>query len=343
MSKRVKAIVKRGLIMLIITIVLLEVGLRLFGFGVFELPEYSMTSSPARHLSPDEKLGVRLNPGTYQVTINKQLKYTATHLKNGQRSCGIVESEFPRETSVAFYGCSFTYGTGVNDSEVYPFLIQEKFPDLKIENRAVPGYGQAQILLNLEQELISSQKPDILILNYLSFHNERNTLNPSYRQKLRMGYQITERDDEGIAKFKCNYPYGSVENGELRLEQKSIQEINSTFPLISYSASMNALQNVTDGKSIDAAEDEKVTLEMIDRIHEVCKSNGVEFVISTMMNDDVTNRLITHCLMKSIPTIDIAVDLTQKGFTNAPYDQHPSAKAHKIFAEKLSVYLSEIE
>lgn len=342
MRKKVIAFVKRGFIMAIIAIVLLEVGLRICGFGVFELPEFSMTSIPNSHLSPDNTLGIRLNSGTYNVTINKKLKYTATHLNNGQRTCGRVEKSSEEQTKIAFYGCSFTYGTGVNDSEVYPFLLQAEFPNLKIENRAVPGYGQAQILINLEQDLKSTNKPDVIILNYLSFHNERNTLNPSYRKKLRMGYQITERDDHEIAKFKCSYPFGSIVENELKLEQMSIQEISSTFPLIGYSASMNALQNTWDERTIDAIEDEKVTLAMIDRIHEICKINKVKLVISTMMNDKVTSRLINHCREKSISTVDISVDFSRKGFTNAPYDQHPSAKAHKLFEKKLHQFMTSL-
>ena len=343
MRKKVIAFVKRGFIMAIITIVLLEVGLRLCGFGVFELPEFSMTSTPNRHLSPDEELGIHMNPGIYEVTINKKLKYTATHLKNGQRTCGNLENPSKEQTTVAFYGCSFTYGTGVNDSEVYPYLLQADFPNLNIENRAVPGYGQAQILVNLEQELTSSQKPEVIILNYLSFHNERNTLNPSYRQKLRMGYEITRRNDIGIAKFKCSYPYGSLKENELKLDHVSIREISSTFPLIEYSASMNALQDTWDEQTVDAEDDERVTLAMIDRIDEICKNNGVKLVVSTMMNDEITSRLIKHCEEKSISTIDIYVDLSQKGFTNAPHDQHPSAKAHRLFSERLKPYLFVIE
>lgn len=341
MRKKILVIVKRGIIFMVITIVLLEIGLRLFGFGTFQLPDFSMNSTPNRHIQPDDELGVRLNPGTFEVTLNKKLKYTATHLKNGQRTCGTNTIDSTKQLTVAFYGCSFTYGTGVNDWEVYPYLLQKKHPNLKIENRAVPGYGQAQILVNLEKELSSAEKPDVLVINYLSFHNERNTLNASYCQKLRMGYEITKRDDIGIARFKCAYPFGVIENEKLKLDQLSIQEISSTFPFINYSASMYALQNLWDEKSVDAANDEKVTLALLDEIHEICSKYGVKLFISTMMDDAVTKRFTAHCKANSIPTIDISVDLTQKGFTNAPYDQHPSAKAHKIYAEKLSNLLDD--
>lgn len=339
MQKKMGSIAKRSIIFLIITFVLLEIGLRIFGLGPFELPKFSMVSTPARHILPDEHLGVKLNPGKYKVTLSRHLNYTATHLENGYRTCGEPDVDGPL---VAFYGCSFTYGTGVSDEGVYPYLLQEEFDSLTIENRAIPGYGQAHVLAKLKDDLDKPEKPAVIVLNYLSFHNERNTLNTSYRQKLRMGYEITKRDDAGIARFKCAYPFGKMENGKLVLDILSMQEICSTFPLISYSASMNTLQNLWSQSSVDAAEDEKVTLAMIDQIHTICTKKGVKLVISTMTNDKVTKRFIAHCEKRSIPTIDISVDLTQKGFTNKPYDQHPSAKAHKIYAEKLTDFLKTI-
>jgi hypothetical protein len=337
--KKVLVFAKRSIIFLIITFILFEIGLRVFGYGPFELPKFSMESSPNRHLLPDDQLGVRLNPGHYKVTLNKYLRYTATHLPNGYRTCGESKVDGPL---IAFYGCSFTYGTGVNDEDVYPYIIQKKFDSLYIENRAVPGFGQAQMLLNLEQELSKPIKPAVIVLNYLSFHNERNTLNTSYRQKLRIGYEITKRDDAGVKQFKCSYPYGKMVNGKLELDQLSMEEIKSTLPLITYSSVMNWFQNLCDQSSVDTNEDEKVTLALIDQIERICKKNGVKLIISTMSNDEVTKRFIQHCESRSISTIDISVDFTKKGYNNKPFDQHPSALAHKKIAEKLAVFLKTI-
>jgi hypothetical protein len=297
-----------------------------------------MQSTPTRHLLPDEQLGVRLNPGQYKVTLNKLLTYTATHLANGYRTCGESKVDGPL---IAFYGCSFTYGTGVTDEEVYPYILQKKFESLNIENRAVPGYGQVQMLVVLEQDMHKPNKPSVVVLNYLSFHNERNTLNASYRQNLRIGYGITKRDDPGIARFKFVYPYGKIEKGKLVLDQLSMHEINSTIPLISYSASMNWFQNLWDQSSVDTNEDEKVTFALIDQIQRICAKEGVKLVISTMTNDKATNRFIQHCESRSITTIDIAVDFTKKGFNNKPFDPHPSALSHQKIAEKLEGFLKK--
>lgn len=339
MKKKMIVFTKHVFIFLITTVLLMEIGLRIFGFEKFEIPKFTVVSNPSRHLLPDENLGVRLNPGSYVVTLNQHLKFRATHLANGYRTCGESSIEAPL---IVFYGCSFTYGTGVNNEEVYPYILQEEFESLKIENRAVPGYGQGQILTILEDDLIKPKKPSVIVLNYLSFHNERNTLNSSYRQKLRLGYEITKRDDIGIIRFKCNYPYGKIENGKLIMDQLSMQEIRSTFPLISYSTVMNSLQNLWDQTSEDEEEDEKVTFALIDRIQNICNKKGVKLVISTMTNDESTKRFIAHCQTRLITTIDISLDLSKEGYNNKPYDQHPSALAHKIFAEKLEKFLKTI-
>ena len=118
----------------------------------------------------------------------------------------------------------------------------------------------------MEKQISTDNKPEIIILNYLSFHNERNTLNPGYQKKIRDGYAISKKMDAGIARFKCSYPFGYLENGLLKIGSRSIQEINSTIPLIEYSASMNTLQGLITRLNIDEVSDEKVTLAMIDKM-----------------------------------------------------------------------------
>lgn len=343
MRKKILLFIKKKILFLFFTVLLLEIGLRIFGFGVFELPEFSMKSNPTRHITPNKTLGIQLNPGTFEVVINKKLKYRATHLKNGQRTCGDQENINSNRPIVAFYGCSFTYGTGVNDWETYPFLVQKEFSNLIIENHAVPGYGQIQVLLSLEDDLKKEKKPDVIILNYLSFHNERNSLNNDYRKKLRIGFHATMREDNKILQFDCKYPFGVIEQNLLKIRFSPISDITSTFPLINYSATMNALQTINDRSSIDEMSDEKITLAIIDEIYEICYKYKVKLIVSTMTKDDITKRLIAHCKLKSIPTCDITVDLSKKGFTNTPYDQHPSAKAHEIYAYNLKDYMTKIK
>ena len=344
MKKKLLPMLKRVAITLFITIFLLEIGLRLVGYGSYQLPDFSMVSTPGAHLFPTEEMGVRLREGTYSVVINKHLKYQAIHSIKGQRTCGTPNSDSTEfEQNIAFYGCSFTYGTGVNDKEVYPYILQQQFSEYEIENHAVPGYGQAQVIIDLENNLDSENKPDVLVLNYLSFHNERNALNSSYQKKIRDGYAISKKMDIGIARYMCSYPFGVIENGSLKMKFLPIEEINSTLPLINYSAITNTVQGLLEEKGVDEKSDEKVTLAMIDRIHQLCKKHGIQLLVSTMTNDAITKRLIKQCNSASIPTVDIFVDLSQEEFTNAPYDQHPSAKAHKLFAEKLASYFSNIK
>lgn len=289
-------------------------------------------------------MGAILNEGVFDITINKKLKYRATHLKSRQRTCGRKSDiKTDKNILIAFHGCSFTYGVGVNDSETYPYILQQKFPSLTIENHGVPGYGQVQALLELEQALNSDKKPNVVIVNYLSFHDERNALNTAYEQKIRDSYFKSLETFPEIAKIDYAFPFGSVQNDSLITEFRSIHDITSTLPLIGYSAIMNTLQTVTDQIRVNSKEDQKITFAFIDRIHSLCKTANIKLMISYMSNDDATNKLIAHCKAASIPVIDLFIDLTQQTYTNAPYDSHPNARAHQEYAEKLLPYLQNIK
>ena len=51
--------------------------------------------------------------------------------------------------------------------------------------------------------------------------------------------------------------------------------------------------------------------------------------------------MLDDCRSHGIPAVDISVALDQEGMTNKPFDPHPNAKAHRIYAEKLTNYLVE--
>ena len=47
------------------------------------------------------------------------------------------------------------------------------------------------------------------------------------------------------------------------------------------------------------------------------------------------------CTRNNIPAVDISIDYTNPGYLNLPYDGHPNAKAHAIYAQKMHEYLTE--
>ena len=83
-------------------------------------------------------------------------------------------------TSVAFFGCSYTFGEGVNDNETLPSRFEEKSAGrFTAFNFAFQGYGPHQMLTILENELekpaLSAQRPRYAIYQALTTHVTRCT------------------------------------------------------------------------------------------------------------------------------------------------------------------------
>ncbi|MGK0390822.1 MAG: hypothetical protein ACI94Y_003582 [Maribacter sp.] len=106
---RIKNTVKLLLIWIIIIVVLLEISLRLLGYQPMQIPYGFLQSTPKNAMVSDSILGMTLNPGKFNVTINHELKYTATHLTSRERITYKADSS--HLNSIFIYGCSYTYGT----------------------------------------------------------------------------------------------------------------------------------------------------------------------------------------------------------------------------------------
>ena len=181
--------------------------LRLLGFQPFKVSPFQLASTPPSCMLPHTQLGFGLNPGKFDVSINKTITYTCTHTIDSYR---ITQKQpiFSPKKRIDIHGCSFTYGMGVDDSLAYPFLVQQALPSLDIRNYAVPGYGTIQTLLILQQQIAQGQTPDKLILNYLDFHDERNALTPNYRNNLYFGFLKANTTQKRLF-LKSQMPYWS--------------------------------------------------------------------------------------------------------------------------------------
>lgn len=105
----------------------------------------------------------------------------------------------PSGPTVAFFGDSFTFGEGVDDSETMP----QAFADLaerrfRVANLGFPGYGPHQVLRGLETGIFDEALgPDmrLLVLMTVPWHAERTACKPIYTLRAPR-YRLR---DEGIA------------------------------------------------------------------------------------------------------------------------------------------------
>ena len=102
--------------------------------------------------TPDRELGWVNTPGLHAPSEDATQPEVVGF--NRQRRSG-TNSIYTKQRSkrVAIFGCSFTYGCGVNDDETYVWKLNELFPAIKFENYGVPGYGAYQCFKSMERAL----------------------------------------------------------------------------------------------------------------------------------------------------------------------------------------------
>lgn len=71
--------------------------------------------------------------------------------------------EMPTRRRISAYGDSFVFGTGVQADKTFPFQLATLLGNTVL-NRGVGGYGPDQAILRLERDLISGERPEVVIL-----------------------------------------------------------------------------------------------------------------------------------------------------------------------------------
>lgn len=78
----------------------------------------------------------------------------------------------PGRPRIAVFGCSQTFGAGVEDDETYAALVADAL-DVEVLNFGVHGFGTDQQLLYFERDGVQ-YAPDVVVLGFASYHVERN-------------------------------------------------------------------------------------------------------------------------------------------------------------------------
>jgi hypothetical protein len=81
-----------------------------------------------------------------------------------------------RSTFLLFFGCSVTFGEGVDDTETLPHFVAERAPRVRPYNYAFHGYGPQQLLARLETQDLRTEvaEPDgSLVYLFIDAHVNR--------------------------------------------------------------------------------------------------------------------------------------------------------------------------
>jgi len=108
------------------------------------------------------------------------------------------------ELALIFFGCSFTFSSGVSESKTLPYLTQEHFNNHNFKtysyNYGIPGGGPNHTLYTIENypERFDdiSEKEQVIIYTYFEDHINRATLNFSHLMGVSLNHPLYDRFDD---------------------------------------------------------------------------------------------------------------------------------------------------
>jgi hypothetical protein len=336
MIKKVIVFLVFVMVSVMVSGVVLELTLRALGNSPYRLPTFSFTSEPTWCFGKDS-LGIVPIPGTFDVNLNGLL-HTVTHGLDSNRITSYDSYlEDDQRPEIYLYGCSYPYGQGVDDQESYPFVLQQKFPAFRVRNYSRPGYGTLQAFLQLNKAFNSGFRPKLVIVNFASFHEERNVLSRSYQYKLHLGCELMNADAE-----KMIYPMATALKDSFHVSYENVIHKFKPVPFRKTSALMNMIDLKLSAIGTEQLKDMASSKMLLRFINALCKKHQTQLVIADIAYSNGSSIIKEYCQANKMDYVNISPDFLAGGFRNLPYDSHPNARAHKVYAQKMTEYLNGI-
>jgi hypothetical protein len=311
-----------------------ELALRILGAEPYIQQDYVIKSIPAHPFFGDSLLGISLNTGDYEIEINNRIKFRATHDSSGHRKTYRNDSIAVAKNIVSL-GCSFTYGYGVNDTETFTYLLQKNNPKFNFTNMGIIGYGTVQSYLQLKRIINSGDVPDVVLLNFSSYHLERNPMVAFYRRALKIGFNNSLSTAKEIMK-NSRFPFSNSTKG-IDIEYVGWQNLYSDWKGREYSATINYIQTAWDKLETSNLDLNSISTAIIKEMNKLCTDNGIDFY--AVMLDEVLS-ISLNLKSNGVQLIEVGLDFSDTTVTNLPFDMHPNNKGHEQIFEAINNKLS---
>lgn len=321
---------------LIIAIVVVEIIVRFMGHVPYTYGVFHIKSEPQHCFLADSITGFRLHEGEFNVTLNDSLDWVCTIDENGRRILPKVASD---ARDLLLIGDSYSFGWGFDDSLAYAYRLQNALPQFDIANHTCPGHGTIQAW----QQISGLHTfPEYVIVNYCSFHDERNALTPFWRHNLDLGFGQAAPEVHDSYKT-ARFPYAQIDGDTLSYHHCQWEDLYFEWPGRSFLAMMNYFQNAYEAQGRKALQPELVTQRLLEQINELCLEKGSKLIVAGITKDPVTSNLMSYCDSLDITTCYMGIDLHNPIYHNAPWDTHPNARAAAHFAMKMEAEIARLE
>ncbi len=322
---------------IVVVIPLLEMLLWIGGYRPYEYIPFSIKSHPERSIVAHEKLGFQLREGLYQVQLNNKINYQASHSANGLRTYPEFEID-SNKLDIALFGCSYTYGMGVDDEQVMSAIMAKEMSAYNVINYGVPGYGNVQGYYQLQELVKIGTPPSIAVFNFADFHIERNVLSPEYRLHLNIGY-VKAKQKNKVGMDESHFPYVFFQGDSLVFGQKEWKGLYQHWQGRETFALVNLLQTISDQFESHSIDKEMISLQLFQQIAAYCDLHHIRLLVVGLAKNSTTSQFLSR--LDGIETLDASLSLENSLYSNLPIDSHPNKIAHAYYAQSIIKYLSE--
>lgn len=168
-----------------------------------------------------------------------------------------------RAPEVGLFGCSFTFGEGLDDADTLAARLQSRLPELRIRNYGVRGHGTAQHALMLDRVLTRTRQR-VCVLGFVPDHVRRTA----------MPYSLMASD------WASNHPRVRVDNGRVVFLGRARDLLTRAEALHVLALESSILYRRAFGaQSLDVARSWAITGEIILAMDRQCREQGGTFLL----------------------------------------------------------------
>jgi len=322
------------LVYFILILLGVEGSMRLLGYTTIQpFPILLEKITPNDALTGDSTIGFKLKENsTVHYEYKSGYSFVAEHDEYGSRICDQDSSN--SELQIGFYGGSLFYGMGLNNSDVFAAKLAKKMKGVRLRNYAIFGQSMTTSYLQLKDQIDNNMKPDVAVITYATYNRSRNAFTYEFRRAI-------HGNSDHVKKKGIRYRYARLDdNNTLKFQFSDFGY--SPFKLSEFSVISAIIE-----RSIEDSHDSEIDINLIDqmlidKIHSLCKQNGVQLVFAVISAPNKVEEIENKFTNDNIDFVNIFVDYENEKYNLMPYDNHPNATAHEMYAEKLEQYLSRL-
>lgn len=309
---------KIQIVVFISGLILIELILRILGFQPYTYKPFHFSADPTSYIIEDPYLGFNIQPGQYHVNVNG-IKYDAFHNADSLRA------SLPQTIStnkIGVFGCSYTYGWGVDDSSTFCSQLQS-ITDSQILNFGKPAYGNIQGYLQLKKLTEKNVHLKKAVFIFCDFHLERNVLSKQFSITLQKGFEQNKKI-ENIAAF----PFVSKCSDSISISHKTVLNLYNSWPLRATSSLVNAIQTSYESITLDKSEEFNASILLFKLIKDHCIKHNIELSVFGITKSELTKSFIKTLSEININSFYVPVNFKNSNFSNLPVDSHPNENGH---------------